>query len=174
MTAAIAFLRAAWPYLLGAALAAAGWAWYTHQIAAAREYGREIGRTQVQAEWDKAQLAQAQAAAIATRQNTEKKEQQHAAINTAQTNRAAASQRDQAGLPAIAAERARLRSQLASALDTIRYCGDLSTAAAHASADTSAAVNAVFDALAAEAENLAQSASGHAADSLMYQQAWPK
>lgn len=172
-TLVLAFLKRAWPYLLGAALLAGGWWWYSAQLSSARAAGDAEGRAAVQQQWDAERASLAAAAAQAERQNQARKEAQNETVHTARDQRAEAAQRAQAALPGVTAERDRLRQSLATALDTIRRC-DVPGPAADAGADRSAAVAAVFDGLAAEAEELARAADGHAADSLMYQRAWPK
>lgn len=52
--------------------------------------------------------------------------------------------------------------------------GKLSTATLDAARKYAAAANSVFAECSAEVERLAGEAEGHSADSLMYQQAWPK
>lgn len=125
-----------------------------------------------------AQAAQDRAAATADafarqQKNQARKDAQNADVHAAQTDRAQASQRDHVALAGLAAERDRLRASLNIALNTIRSC-DVSGTAADARADRSATVAAVFDELERAGAEASRAAAGHAADSLMYQRAWPK
>lgn len=52
--------------------------------------------------------------------------------------------------------------------------GKLSTASLDAVRKYAATANSVFEGCSAEVERLAGEAAGHASDSLMYQEAWPK
>ena len=174
MTAAIALIARFWPYLIGAALLAGGWRWHSGQVSTAHAAAFAQGQAQVQCAWDAADAAQAAADAQATRAHLTKKEAQHEAVSTAQTRRASASQRDQAAVDRLAGERDGLRRDLAAALDTIRRCGDLPAAAAPASADRSAAIADLLEDLERAGAEVSRAADGHAADALMYQQAWPR
>lgn len=160
------------PYLY-AALAATvifmAWNWHSGRTSAAYERGK----AEVLAEWDASNLAAARAAEQANKENQARKDAQNEAVSNARDERAQAAQRDSADLVRVAAERDRLRGALDIALNTISRC-DVPTATADARADRSAAVRAVFDDLERAGAEMARAASGHAADSLMYQRGWPK
>ena len=164
----------AWLALALAALL--GYHFYALGAAEKRGYaaGDKAGAARVQAQWDAEREALRAAADQAEKVNAEKKEAQHAQVNTATTERAAAARTVPAELSAARTERDRLRHALDIALNTIRSCGDVPTTAEDARAARSAAVAAVLDDMAREAEGLARAATGHAADSLMYQRGWPK
>ena len=170
----ITFALKHWRLLALAALLAAGWWWHAGQVSTARDAAIAIGRAEVQAEWNAERAALAAAAAAAAEINAERKDSQDEAVHTATTERATAARRLPADLAAARTERDRLRHALDIALNTIRSCGDVPTTAEDARAARSAAVAAVLDDMAREAEGLARAADGHAADSLMYQRAWPK
>lgn len=171
---ALAALITNWRWLAGAALlAAAGW-WHAGQVDSLRESATQGGRTEIQNKWDAERRALAAAAAQAEQQNQAAKDRQHEAIHTAQTHRAAAAQRDQSADAALVRERDGLRRDLATALNTIRHSCDLPAAATPAGADRGPALAAVFEELERQGAAMARAASGHAADSLMYQQAWPR
>lgn len=159
--------------ILAAALIAALWWWHAGQLRAARVEGDTTGRAAVQQQWDAERESMRQAAATAERENRARKEADDARVITAQSDRAQAAARDAAALAGVSAERDRLRHSLATALNTIRRC-DLPSPAADAASDRAAAVESVFDEMARAAEGLARAADGHAADSLMYQRAWPR
>ena len=175
MTATIilAFIKRAWPYLLASALLAAGWWWYQAQLSNARAAGDAAGRAAVQQQWDAERASLAAAAAQAERQNQARKEAQNETVHTARDERAEAAQRERTALAGLAGERDRLRKSLDTALNTLRRC-DVPGTTADASADRSAAVNAVFAEMESAGAEMARAAGGHAADSLMYQRAWPK
>ena len=65
-------------------------------------------------------------------------------------------------------ERDRLRSELASSR------GRMSSASANAVREYASTLSAVFEECAGGLEEMARSASGHASDSLMYQEGWPR
>lgn len=176
MTAALLLLKKIWPYLLAAALLIAAWWWHGGQVDAVREAGRQIGRTEVQADWNEERTRLADAAAEANQANQTKKDSQDDAVHTATTDRAQTAQITATYLsdPRVLAERDGLRRDLRTALNTIRSCGDMSTAAENARAARAATLEAVLDDMEREGATVARSATGHAADSLMYQQAWPK
>lgn len=162
-----------WRAILAAALIAALWWWHAGQLRAARVEGDTTGRAAVQQQWDAERESMRQAAAAADRENRARKEADDARVIQAQSDRAQAAARDAAALAGVSAERDRLRHSLTTALNTIRRC-DLPSATADAASQRAAAVAAVFDEMARAAEGLARAADGHAADSLMYQRAWPR
>ena len=168
------FVRKHWPALLVAVLLALLYGWHLAQLRQARAEGQEQGRAAVQAQWDAEREALRAAADQANADNQARKDAQHAQAHTATTERAAAARTVPAELSAARAERDSLRHALDIALNTIRSCGDVPTTAEDARAARSAAVAAVLDDMAREAEGLARAATGHAADSLMYQRGWPK
>ena len=172
-TLVLAFIKRAWPYLLASALLAAGWWWYQAQLSSARAAGDAAGRAAVQQQWDAERASLAAAAAQAERQNNARKEAQNETVHAARDERAAAAQRERADLAGLAGERDRLRKSLDTALNTIRRC-DVPGPAADAGADRSAAIRAVFAEMESAGAEMARAAGGHAADSLMYQRAWPK
>lgn len=175
MTAALvlAFLKRAWPYLLGAALLAAGWWWYQAQLSNARAAGDAAGRAAVQQQWDAERAALREAADKANAENQARKEAQNETVHTARDQRAEAAQRERADLAGLAGERDRLRKSLDTALDALRSC-DVPGTAADAGADRSAAIAAVLAEMESAGAEMARAAGGHAADSLMYQRAWPR
>lgn len=159
-------------WLAPLALLAGAWWWHSGQVGSARAAGEQDGRAAVQAEWDRAKEIQRQAADKAREENQLKKEANDARVITAQSTRAQVVTRDSAAVRGLAAERDGLRRDLATALDTIRSCG-LSPATADAAAHRAAAVDAVLADMESQGAAMAGAASGHAADSLMYQRAWP-
>lgn len=163
MTWLRANLMTAAALVLGVLLGVQTWRLHTEQLA--------HGELKVQVA--QADLARAAVAAKAEKDNQARKDAQNADVHAAQTDRAQASQRDQAALAGLTAERDRLRASLNIALNTIRSC-DVPGAAADARADRSAAIAAVFDELERAGAEASRAASGHAADSLMYQRAWPR
>lgn len=172
-TLVLAFLKRAWPYLLGAALLAGGWWWYQAQLSSARAAGDAAGRAAVQQQWDAERAALREAADKANAENQARKDAQNDAVSTARDERAQAAQRERADLAGLAGERDRLRKSLDTALNTIRRC-DVPGPAADAGADRSAAIRAVLTEMESAGAEMARAAGGHAADSLMYQRAWPR
>lgn len=159
---------------LAAALAFAAW-WHTSQVKAARADGVVIGKAEVMREWDAERAALQAAADKANADNKSRKDAQDEAAHNAQTDRAQATQRQRALDAAAAADRERLRSALAIAVNTATSCSrDLSAAAADARAARGAAIAAVLADVERAGADMAAAADGHAADSLMYQRAWPK
>lgn len=148
---------------LGVLLAMQTWRLHTEQLA-----HRDLIAQVAQAD-----LARAAVAARVEKENQARKDAQNADVHAAQTDRAQASQRDQAALAGLAAERDRLRASLNIALNTIRSC-DVPSAAADARANRGATIAAVFDELERAGAEASRAADGHAADALMYQRAWPR
>lgn len=170
----LSFARRNWQAIAAAALLAALYAWHAGRVSVARAEGDSAGRAAVQAEWDQERAALSAAADQANLENQARKDAQHAAVNTARDTRADTTARDNAALARLAGERDGLRRDLATALDTIRSSCDLPGPAAAAAAERAAAVEAVLADLERAGADMARAAAGHAADSLMYQQAWPK
>ena len=173
MTAALLFLKTYWRYIAGALLLAAAWWWHSGQVHDALTQAKDEGRAEVQALWDAAKAAQVKADAAANEQHRQDERTDHARVTDAQNNRAQTAGQDAAALAGLRTERDRLRDSLRLALNTIRRC-DVPGTAADAAADRTAAVESVLDSMAREAEELARAADSHAADSLMYQRAWPR
>ena len=164
-----------WLLLAGitAALFAAVWWWHSGQLADARAAGVAAGRAQVKADWDRERDNLRAAAEKARKGHAETKERNDARVIQSQSGRAQATARDHADLRRVAAERDSLRQLLTTALDSLRSC-ELPGPAADAAANRAAAVDAVLEDLERAGAEMARAASGHAADSLMYQQAWPR
>lgn len=163
---------------LGALLAAAAllgaWALHRH-TRQAWEQGAAAGRAEVQAQWAAERERQLHAAAAAAQQNQQKKEINDARVITAQNQRTSAQAASGAAYQRLAVERDGLRRDLNHALDTIRACGAAMPApAAHAAGDAAAALADVLADMEAAGAAMAGAADGHAADALMYQQAWPR
>lgn len=156
-----------------AALIAGAWWWHAHRAGRALDDARAQGRAEVQALWNAAQHAQQAADADANQANRQTEGENRDRVSTAQSTRAQTAGAHAADLAGLRTERDRLRHSLATALDTIRSCG-VPGPAADAAADRAAAVQRVLEAMEGEAAELARAADAHAADSLMYQQAWPK
>ena len=172
MTAAAAFLAAFWRPIAAALLIAAAWWWHTGQASAALEAARAEGRAEVQAEWAEAKRLQAAADATANQQHRQTEGKDRAQVTTAQSQRAQTAGAHAADVAALRNDRDGLRVSLATALNTIRSC-NVPGPAADAAADRAAAVQHVLESMESEAAELARAADAHAADSLMYQQAWP-
>lgn len=173
MTAVATFLATFWRPIAAALLIAAAWWWHTGQASAALEAARAQGRAEVQAEWAEAKRLQAAADATANQQHRQTEGKDRAQVTTAQSQRAQTAGAHAADVAALRADRDGLRVNLATALDTIRSC-NVPGPAADAAADRAAAVQHVLESMEGEAAELARAADAHAADSLMYQQAWPQ
>lgn len=169
----LALLSGKWAIAAGAIAIAAGAAWHLHRTQAAHQAGLQAGRAQVQAQWDAERARQHQAAAEAAQQNQQKKEQADARVITAQNQRTQTSARMAGDLRRLADERDRLRHDLTTALNTIARC-DLPAATAHASADRAAAIAELLADMERTGAEMARAADAHAADALMYQNAWPR
>ncbi len=142
-------------------------------VTSCQEHYREQGRTEVKAEWEKAVQAQEKADATANQTHRQTEGKDRAQVSTAQNQRAQTAGADVAAAAGMRAERDGLRRDLTTALNTIRSCS-LPGPAADAAASHTATVESVFNDVESEGEGMAGAASGHAADSLMYQQAWPQ
>ena len=172
MTAVATFLATFWRPIAAALLIGAAWWWHTGQASAALEAARAQGRAEVQAEWAEAQRLQAAADATANQQHRQTEGKDRAQVTTAQSQRAQTAGAHAADVAALRADRDGLRVNLATALDTIRSCA-VPGPAADAATHRAAAVQHVLESMESEAAELARAADAHAADSLMYQQAWP-
>lgn len=130
--------------------------------------GAQSGRAEVQAKWNAEKMIQQQALADAnaTARAKERDLQVKAmeAINAA-TERAKVNARAR---DAARRDADSLRSDLAAARS------DLSGASCGSVREHAATLNTVFGECTAEVEGLAGAATGHAVDSLMLQEAWPK
>lgn len=142
-------------------------------VTSCQQHYRDQGRAEVQAQWDSAAQAQKAADAQANQAHRKTEGKDRAQVSTAQNQRAQTAGADVAAAAGLRAERDGLRRDLATALNTIRSC-HLPGPAADAAAHRAAAVQAVLTDMESQAAELARAASGHAADSLMYQQAWPQ
>lgn len=140
--------------LIGATMAAVG-AWnvqswrYGEQIASMKQEASEATTKAVKAAMDKTLIDQKRKDDALIEAN---KRAQYNAVAADSARRAAVSLRDQ-----LAAARA-----------------DLSSATLDASRNYAAALSDVFGQCVDEYRGLAEKATGHASDSLMYQAAWPK
>ncbi|MFD1709865.1 hypothetical protein FVQ98_13975 [Ottowia sp. GY511] len=172
--AILTFIKAFWRPILGALVLLAAWWWHSGQVKAALAEARDDGRAEVQALWDKAVQDQKDADATANQANRKTEGENNARVINAQGQRAQSAGDDAALLAGVRTERDGLRRSLSTALNTIRHGCDVPGATADAQAGGAAAVQKVFGELAGEAEELARAADAHAADSLMYQQAWPQ
>ena len=141
-------------------------------VTSCQDHYRDQGRAEVQAQWDKAAQAQATADAQANQQHRTTEGKDRANVSTAQSQRAQTAGTDAALAAGLRTERDGLRRDLATALNTIRSCA-VPGAAADAAASRAAAVQQVLESMEGQAAELARAADAHAADSLMYQQAWP-
>ena len=173
IAAAGLFLQTFWrPIAIALAIAAAWW-WHSGQVAAALDAARADGRAEVQKKWDKAKTDQAAVDASANQLHRTTERLDRDRTTTAQNQRAQTAGADAAAVAGLRTERDRLRSSLGTALNAIRSC-DLPGPAADAAARHAATVESVLADMENEGAGMAGAASGHAADSLMYQQAWPK
>lgn len=153
-------------FFLGAAAALwLGVQWFEGQ---AEARGFERGERSMKGKWDAAnelqRLADDKARAereARERAITEQQEKaRHEQVQREQGLRAAADR--------LRAERDSLRDELADARQ------QLPTASCSSVREHAATLNAVFGACTAALEGMAGAAAGHASDSLMYQQAWPR
>lgn len=144
------------------------WAGVSRFEAQAVARGHASGAREVQGKWDAAKDLQRQSDDIARaareakdRETAEQQEKaRHAQVQREQGLRAAADR--------LRAERDSLRDELADARQ------QLPTASCSSVREHAATLNAVFGACTAAFEGMAGAAAGHASDSLMYQQAWPR
>ena len=126
-----------------------------------RVHEQNIGRAEVTAQWNAAALKAEQAARVkeqAMQSQLQKATDEH-------------QQRETALVQDVATTRATadsLRNQLAASRR------DLSSATADAARQYATALSDVFAECTDRLTELAKAADGHASDSLMYQQAWPK
>ena len=142
-------------------------------VTSCQDHYRAEGRAEVQAEWAEAQRLQAAADATANQQHRQTEGKDRAPVATAQSQRAQAAGTHAADVAALRNDRDGLRVSLATALNTIRSC-NVPGPAADAATHRAAAVQHVLESMESEAAELARAADAHAADSLMYQQAWPQ
>ena len=142
-------------------------------VTSCQDHYRAEGRAEVQAEWAEAQRLQAAADATANQQHRQTEGKDRAQVATAQSQRAQAAGTHAADVAALRNDRDGLRVSLATALNTIRSC-NVPGPAADAATHRAAAVQHVLESMESEAAELARAADAHAADSLMYQQAWPQ
>jgi hypothetical protein len=161
--AARPMLSVAAPYLIGAAVLAA-----TGGIAYEVHHQREIGRDEIRAEWNGEKAKQVLALAAA---NDAARAREQALQTKATEAINAASERAKKSQVAAAAVRS-VNDSLRDDLNAAR--SDLSRASDAAVRKYAATAGAVFGECTAEVERLAGAAQGHATDSLMFQQAWPK
>ncbi len=171
--AVLTFIKAFWRPILGALVLLAAWWWHSGQVESALTAAKAEGRAEVQAKWDKAVQDQRAADAAANQTNRKIEGENNARVITAQGERAQTAGADAAALAGLRTERDGLRRNLRTALDAIRSCG-VPGAAADAAASRAAAVESVLADMESEGAGMARAAAGHAADSLMYQRAWPK
>jgi hypothetical protein len=122
--------------------------------------GNADGKRTIRAEWTTS-IAQANAEARSLEQARQRRADEAAGLA------AAAANRDRVALAHVRAERDGMRGTLDAIERASRESHDAATK--HV-----AAIRAVFDDCSAEVLRLAEEATGHARDSLTYQQAWPK
>lgn len=145
---------------IGLALAAA--MAFTHGLA------YRSGKANVRAAWDAEKVVQQQALADA---NAAARAKEQALQRTKDEAINAATKRTHQAVAAAAAARAvtdSLRDDLS------RARADIASASLDAVRKYATTASAVLGECSAEVERLAGAAAGHASDSLMYQQAWPK
>lgn len=118
------------------------------------------GKQEVRNEWSAA-------TARANEEARKLEQQRQRRSDDAQRIATQAAQRDRVAVAAARAERDGLRDTLDAIEQSARESHDAATR-------NLAAVRAVFDRCTAEYLRVAEEAAGHARDSLMYQQAWPK
>lgn len=163
-----------WIVMLAAgALTAAAWAYHAGEVSDAREAGHKAGAAEVKGRWDEADRKANEVADQANAANREKERNDGKRVIFAQSGRSQVVARDNLLVAGMRAERDGLRADLASALATASRC-DVPGDTAEARADRAAAINSVFDTMERAGQRIAGEASGHGADSLMYQDSWPE
>ena len=174
MTFAIikAFALKNWQAIAATLLLVVLWGWHASAVRTARADGLQAGRAEVQAQWAAADQEASRIASKAESQHRETEKTHAARLTHAQSTRAVTVVRDTRLADSLRTERDGLRADLAAALAT---CGrDVPGDPDAARRQRTAAIAAVFADMEREGAAMAGAASGHAADSLMYQQAWPK
>ena len=130
--------------------------------------GYRVGSKHVQAEWDAEKVVQLHAAAVAEVENRRIETKRQTGVidaQNAQVKRTAVLQADAASS----------RAAVDSLRDTIRTAtASLSSRSAASASEYSAALGAVLAECGTAFADVAAKADGHASDSLMLQEAWPK
>lgn len=143
---------------LAAAAAMAALAYAVHRLDTSRQ---QIG-------YDRAQGEQAAAALKATAENFKVKELQDAKVIAAQNQRSRTEQDLRLAADGARSELDGLRNDLAASRR------DLPAATCDAVRARAAALETVFEQCASSYSGMAQAAGGHAADTVMFEKAWPK
>jgi len=137
-------------------------------LALSHAFAYRAGRASIRAAWDRSIIAQQQTSATAEAENRRLETLRQSRVIEAQNAQVNRTRVLQAAAAGARAESDGLRGDLA------RDTADLSRTTIDACRKYAATASAVLGDMAAEGGDMAEKAGGHAADSLTFEQGWPR